>query len=415
MTTTTPTGASAVLDPATVRASFPGLATEWALFDNAGGSLPCRGVIDRVADYMSRRCVQLGASYAQSVEATAAVDAGRRAVAQLVNAERDEIVLGASSSMHVRTLAAALRPQLAPGDEVIVTSLDHASNRTAWRALAEHGVVVREWPFDARSLSLELDGLEPLLGPRTRLVCFTHCSNIVGTVQDAARIVARVHAAGALACVDGVAFAPHRRVDVKALDADFYFATLYKVFGPHTAFLFGRRELLRAARNQNHEFFAETDVPGKLEPGGPPHELAAALPGIVEHLESLDDGPSDRPSQAKLDRAFERIAATEAALVAPLLDFLERHPRTHIVGSSSASDAARVPTVAFTVDGRKASEIPPLLDRRKVAVRWGHFYARRLIEDLGLLERDGVVRASLAHYNTPDEVARLVDALDEVL
>jgi selenocysteine lyase/cysteine desulfurase len=285
-----------MLDADRVRAWFPALQTDWALFDNAGGSVPCRQVVDRVHEHLTRRCVQLGGTYALSAEASRAVDDGRRAVAQLIGAEPDEVVLGSSATMLLRTLAAALQPLFSPGDEVVVTTLDHETNSTAWRALAAHGVVVKEWRYDPERLTLELDGLEPLLTPRTRLVCFTQCSNIVGTIHDARTIVERIHAASAWACVDGVAFGPHRRIDVKAIGADFYFASLYKIYGPHVSFLHGKRERLLAARSQNHFFFDEGAVPSKLEPGGPTHELTAALPGIVEYLATLDDGDGARRS-----------------------------------------------------------------------------------------------------------------------
>jgi len=220
-------------------------------------------------------------------------------------------------------------------------------------------------------------------------------------------IAERVHAAGAWLCVDGVAFAPHRRVDVRALGADFWFASAYKVFGPHVAFLWGRAELLARARGQNCFFHGEDAVPAKLEPGGPIHELVASLPGITEYLDWLGDG--------SLERAFAAIAEREAELAAPLLAFLDAHPRVSLLGPATADPRERVPTIAFTVDGRRSSEIVSRLDEHGLALRYGHFYAYRPIRDLGLLDQDGVVRASLLHYNTPAEVARLVEALDHVL
>ncbi len=288
------------------RSRFPALATPWALFDNAGGSVPLGGVIDRVTGYMRRYGVQLGASYELS--------------------------------------------------------------------------------------------------------------------QQAGALVARVHAAGALACLDGVAFAPHRLVDVKTIGADFYSISLYKLYGPHIGMLYGRHELLECARGQYHFFHAESELPYKLEPGGVVHELAASVPGILEYLLELEAGlpaaAAVMPAGAvrsRLARAFDAIARHESALVAPLLEFLGDRRGVRVLGESSADPARRVPTVAFTVEGRKASEFPPMLDARHVAVRYGHFYAYHAIAALGLLERDGVVRVSMAHYNTPAEVTRLIEALDEVL
>ena len=178
------------LDLSYVRANFPALSDEWALFDNAGGSVPLRGVIDRVQDYMSRWQVNLGASYGLSAHATALVSEGARAMATLVHAGPDEVVLGGSSTLLVRLLASALAPRFAAGDEIVVTNLDHESNIGPWRELAERGVVIREWRFELESGELTLDGLEAVLGPRTKLVAFTQVSNLVGTIHDAAAFVA---------------------------------------------------------------------------------------------------------------------------------------------------------------------------------------------------------------------------------
>lgn len=399
-----------------VRGRFPALASPWALFDNAGGSAPLAGVVDRVASHMRETPVQLGASYALSERATAAVAAGHRAAERLVGAGEGEVLLGASTTTNLALMARALAPTFAAGDELVVTNLDHEANVGAWRALAAHGLVVREWALRPDDAALHVEDLEPLLNARTRLVAFTHVSNVVGTIHDAAAIVRRVHAAGALACVDGVAFAPHRLVDVKACGADLYAVSLYKVYGPHLALLYGRRDVLERARSQNHFFVGEHEVPYKLEPGSVPHELAASLPAILDYLLALDARlPGGGDERERLARAFDAIAAHEAALVAPLLAWLRGRDDVRVLGVRDADAAQRVPTVAFTVAGRHASEIPAALDRAGVAIRWGDFYARRAIGALGLEASGGVVRASLAHYNSPGDVARLVAALEEAL
>ncbi len=407
-----------MLDLTWVRPQFPALREDWALFDNAGGSAPLAAVIEGVAAHMARWPVQLGASYLHSVAASQAVAEGQEAMARLVGAEGGEVVLASSSTMNVRTLAAALRGWFAPGDEVVVSDLEHESNSGAWRALAEHGVVVRTWEFDRERHELTLAGLDAVLTERTRLVAFTHCSNIVGTIHDAAAFVRRIHEAGALACIDGVAFAPHRRVDVQALDADFYFLSLYKVFGPHLGLLFGRRDLLQRARGQNHFFIGEDDVPYKLQPGGVNHELTASLPAIETYLLDLDahhGGPAGDPHAARLTRAFAHIAAHEAALAAPVLALLDAHPRVRLLGLADADPARRVPTIAFAVEGHNAADIPPLFDAENLAIRYGHFYAHRAVTALDLHGHGGVVRISMAHYNSPAEVARLLAVLQRVL
>ena len=402
---------------AQVRARFPALATEWALFDNAGGSVAAAGVIARVHDHMTRLGVQLGASHALSVEATARVVQGHRAAEQLLNADPGEVILGSSTTANLRTMAHAIAATLSPGDAIVVTDLDHESNIGAWRLVESRGVTVREWRLRPDTQALHLDDLEPLLDARTRLVAFTHCANVVGTIHDARAIVERVHAAGALACVDGVAYAPHRAVDVKALGADLYAVSLYKVFGPHLGMLYGSRELLTRVQGQNHFFKGAHEIPDKLEPGNVPHELASALPGIVEHLLELDalTGGGTGDSRTRLTRAFDAIAAHEAALLEPLLAFLRTRRGVRLLGEPSADPAKRVATVAFTVDGRHANTVTEALDRHHLAARWGHFYAYRAMTALGLHEQGGVVRVSLAHYNTPAELERLVAALDAIL
>ena len=403
-----------MLDLDFVRAQFPALDTAWALMDNAGGSAPCRQVIDRLCAHMERLPVQLGASYGLSVEARTAVDAGRRAAATLVGAQPDEIVLGASSTVLIKQLPLSLRASWRAGDEVIVTNLDHEANVGPWRALEQTGIVLREWRFRPDTLTLHVEDLEPLLSERTRLVAFTHCSNVVGTIVDAAAIATRVRAAGALTCVDGVAFAPHRRVDVQRLGVDFYLASLYKVYGPHLGLMFGRRELLRDARSPNHFFVTDDSSPTKFEPGNVSYELAASVVGILDYVEAL--GAQHGVSGGlDLDATFARIAEHEQELIRPLLAFLDEHPRVRLIGSAAPNSDARVPTVSFTVEGRRSSELPPLLDERSLAARFGHFYAYRLIRGLDLLERDGVVRVSLVHYNSPQEIARLIEALDDLL
>lgn len=403
------------------RSLFPALngsAAEegWALFDNAGGSVTPSPVIDRAHEYMSRYQVQLGASYRISEEAGARVEAGIAAAAELVGAEPREIVLGASTSMNTMTLSRAIAPTLERGDQVVVTNLDHEANIGAWRRLEECGIEILEWKFRPETMRLEWEDLEALMTERTRLVTFTQCANVVGAIHDVKELTRRIHDAGALVCVDGVAYAPHRRVDVKALDVDFYLVSLYKTYGPHVGLLYARHGVLEGLASQNHFFLTDESAAYQLEPGNVNHELTASLPGTLEYLNQVEahhGGPGS--GAASLDSVFDRFAEQEERLAEPILELLSNKPNVRILGPSTADRNERVPTLAFAVAGRKASEIPPLLDARKLAVRWGHFYAYRAMRDLGLLESDGVVRVSLVHYNTLEEVGRLVEALDEIL
>lgn len=402
------------LDLPYVRAHFPALSDEWALFDNAGGSVPLRGVIDRVSDYMSHWQVNPGATYGLSAHATALVTEGPRAMATLVHAGPDEVVLGGSSTLLVRLLASALAPRLEAGDEIVVTNLDHESNIGPWRELAERGVLIREWRFDLASGELTVEGLEAVLGPRTKLVAFTQVSNLVGTIHDAAAFVHRIHQAGAMSCVDGVAFAPHRRIDVEALGADFYFVSLYKLSGPHLGLLHARRDRLRELRSLNHFFLGKDLGPYGLQPGNVNHELTASLPALLEYYVDLGRH-QDAGTSAPLASAFDAIAAHEAALAQPLLDFLAARKGVRLLGLADADPARRVPTISFTVERRDSEAVVRALDDAKVATRFGHFYSYRAAQALGVLGQNGFVRVSMAHSNTPAEVARLIEALDRAL
>lgn len=390
-----------------IRNRFPGLDQDWIFFDNAGGSFVLDTVIERAAEYMRNTPVQLGASYAVSELATQRQAAAEKAMAAYLNA-RDprEVVIGPSTTEMIGRLARALRPTLDEGDEIIVTDIDHEANIGAWRRLAETGIAVKTWPVNPDTLHLELDDLAPLMNERTRLVAFTHCSNIVGSIEPVAEIAKFVHARGAQICVDGVAFAPHRRVDVQALDVDYYVFSTYKTYGPHLAVLYGKQDLLLALDNLNHEFIGRDTLPYKLQPGAVSYELAWSLTAIPEYFQWL---------HAEMGVFEEDIAAHETALMNPLLEFIDARPDLHLLGEAKADPARRVPTIAFTVDGRDSADVPPPLDAKHIAVRFGHFYAKRLIDKLGLAEKNGVVRASMVHYNTVEEVEMLVHALDEIL
>lgn len=406
------------LDLDFVRSHFPALAGDWAFFENAGGTLVPNSVIDRVRAYMAETQVQPGASYDASALATERIEATQRVMAAMINAVPEEVVIGPSTTMNIYVLAQALRPWFRTGDELIVTNQDHEANSGAWRRLAEFGVGVKEWRVNPDSGELEVEELDRLLTERTRLVCVTHCSNILGSIHDIARITRSVHDAGALVCVDGVHYALHRPIDVKALDVDFYTLSLYKLYGPHLGLLYGKRDHLVRARGQNHFFIGEDDIPLKLAPGGVNHELAAGSRGIVDYFDVLyrhHFADTNLDLRRRLERTFELIAAHEETLAKPFVDFLSSRRNVRLIGRSTGAKGERVPTISFVVGKRDSAEIPRRLERHRIAIRSGDFYARRLIHDLGLLSQNGVVRVSMAHYNTKGEVDRLIRHLDEIL
>ena len=409
--------ATAPIDTAFARAHFPALSGPWALFENAGGTLVAAQALERIRTYMTELQVQPGAAYPASARAAAMIAESHQAMAAMINARPEEVMIGPSTSMNVFLLAQALRPGLAEGDEVVVTNLDHEANVGAWRKLAAAGVTVREWRFDPDSVALEPCALAALLNERTRLVCFGHCSNITGGFTDVAALVRMIHDAGALACVDGVAYGAHRAIDVKAWDVDFYLCSTYKLYGPHLALLYGKRAHFERAAPLNH-FFLDDELPLKLNPGGPNHELSAGLAGITAYLDALHahhEGETNLPLHGRLSAIFERIAAHEEALGAPLLEFLTAKPGVRLIGNPNADRHVRAPTFSFAVDGRDAGAIARAASAHEIAIGAGDFYAARCIESLGLAERGGVVRASMVHYNTADEVERLIRALDEAI
>ena len=400
-----------------IRAEFPALQNDCVYLDNAGGSQVLRRVADRVRDYLLTSSVQLGASYAQSQDAGARVMAARRSVADLIHAVRDdEVVMGGSTTSLMFQLTQAIRPGIRAGDEIIVTNSDHEANIGGWKRLEEAGAVVRIWEVNRDTLALELADLERLLSPRVKWVAMTHASNILGTVNPVARVAALVHAVGARLCVDAVAYAPHRLVDVQASGADLYVFSFYKVFGPHYAVLWGRRELLLALPSLNHYFIGTEVIPYKLQPGNVNYELSYGCVGINDYLVHVGTSLGNTGSaRQKMQAAFDAFEQHEDALAERLLAYLRGKKSVRIIGLPTAAAGARVPTVSFMVAGQQSETIVRHLDRFKIGIRFGDFYAKRLIESLGLHTQGGVVRVSMAHYNTLDEIDRLINHLEEVI
>jgi cysteine desulfurase family protein (TIGR01976 family) len=394
------------LDTAHVRAQFLGIDDAEVLLDNAGGSQVLVRVADRITDWFRTCNVQLGAGYARSQRASQRQAEARSALAGFVGATApEEIVLGPSTTQLITNLAQALSRRFEPGDEIVVSAADHASNVSPWEALASRGIVLRRWGVDGTG-RLDAASLDRVLGPRTRLVCFTHCSNVTGAIEPAADWVARIHAAGALALVDGVAYAPHRPVDVQAIGADFYVLSLYKTFGPHAALMRIAHGVFRAVPGINHPFIGEDELPYKLQPGNANYELSWAAAAIPSYLAELGGG--------SVAAGWHAIAAHETQLVAQLLAGLARWPRVRVVGPPVADPEQRVALVAFTVDGLAPAAVVQATDAAGIGIRHGHFYSPWLVESLGLAASGGVVRVSMAHYNTPAEIDRLLAVLDRL-
>jgi cysteine desulfurase family protein (TIGR01976 family) len=404
------------LDVDFCRSFFPPLANGDAYLENAGGSYAPRQVIGALEAYMRECQCQPGWRFAASRSARERLDRSRNLMAEAINADRDEIVIGPSTTLNVYVLAHALAPLLEPGSEIVVTNQDHEANGGAWRRLADSGVVVREWRIDPRTGDLDADALDELLGPRTRLVCFPHVSNIVGSVNDARAITAKAHAVGAMVCIDGVATVAHHLPDMKALDADFYLFSVYKMYGPHLAVMYAKRAHMQAASNQNH-FFHESNVPEKLHPGGLSYESAASVAGIVDYLEAVyahHFGAEDNDLRTRLNKVYGLFQDQEASLMARALDYLAGRSDIRLIGRESSDPARRAPTFSVTVAGREPADIAAGLAERGVCVGHGHFYGYRCVDALGIDPAKGVLRFSMVHYNSLDEVDRFTAEMDAI-
>jgi cysteine desulfurase family protein (TIGR01976 family) len=400
---------------ARIRAAFPALAGNTVFLENAGGSQVPAVVADRVRDYMLSSYVQLGAGYGLSRRATALVDEAHDFVRMLVNGSDGEVVLGPSTSVLLRMLADAWLPALSPGDEVVVAEIGHEANLAPWKRLERSGVRLRWWRMDPRTCLSPLDGLAEVLGERTALVAFPHVSNLLGGIVDVAAATRLAHDAGARVVVDGVAYAPHRAVDVAAWDVDVYAYSTYKVYGPHMAAMWVSRATLGELEGPNHFFIPDDDLPYKLELGGPCHEGCAGILGLGDYLAELAGvAGAAALDRAGVERAFEVMTACELPLQARLVDYLGSRPDVRIIGPAHGGPE-RVGTISFVHSSKSSREITAVVDGSGIAIRHGHMYAYHLCRALGLDPDDGVVRVSLVHYNTPDEIERLVEVLDRAM
>lgn len=403
-----------------VRQQFPSLASDWTFFDNAGGSQTLKPVVERISDYLLTSNVQLGASYAISQLAGDRVAKAAQGMATLINAKLpSEVVMGSSTTLMLRILSLCISQTWSPGDEVIVTNCDHEANIGAWVNLEKQGIKIKVWQINPETLQLHLEDLEPLLSGRTRLVAFTHASNILGTINPVKEITQFIHQHGAMVCIDGVAYTPHRLIDVQDLDVDFYALSFYKVYGSHYALLYGKQEHLLAIPGLNHYFIAQTDIPYKFQLGNVNFELSYGMLGLCDYLSELAQVTCTEQAAPDLRRqmaqAYDWMSVQEEEVGDRFLQYLTSKPNVRIIGQPQANRMTRVPTISFVVKGVHSETIPRHVDKYKIGIRFGDFYARRLMEFLELDKQGGIVRVSMVHYNTLEEVDRLIEALEPVL
>jgi len=401
-----------------IRHRFPSLqsAGPFIFFDNAAGAQVPGSVVDAVTDHLLHRNVQRGGPYRRSQEVDVMIATARDSVAAFVNARSsDEIAFGLNATSFIRAISLGIGYTLTPDDrasrtEIVVSELDHEANIATWLALERLGARIVWWRVGDEG-RLHIADLEPLLGPRTRLVACTVATNATGTLVDVAGAAKLAHAVGAELFLDAVHYAPHGPIDVQRWDCDYLVCSGYKLFAPHMGFAWCRRESINRLPTFREHFIPDV-TPDKLEAGTYVYENVAGMDAAIRYLETLEDGATRRE---RLSRAMERIADYERSLSATLLTGIGGLPGVRVYGvTDRARLGERVPTLAFSVDGRSASSIAEALASRDIGVRSGHMYSPRLIARLGRAD-SGVVRASLVHYNTADEIARFRTALAEIM
>jgi cysteine desulfurase family protein (TIGR01976 family) len=406
------------LDLTSIRARFPALAAREdgrpvAYLDGPGGSQVPDEVLDAMRSYLVHDNANLGGAFRASRASDAVIDAGRAAIADLVGGHPDEIAFGANMTTLNFLLAHAVVRTLEPGDEIITTWLDHDANVSPWLLVAkDRGLVVKQLDVVSSDLDLDLDGLERMLTPRTRIVAFTLASNAVGTIPDARRIAELAHSVGALAWADAVHYAPHRRIDVAALGVDVLLCSPYKFFGPHLGCAWARKELFEAWPADRVRPADETPAGHRFETGTQSHESIAAATAAVDYLASLGQGADRR---AQLDDAYAGIRAYEEDLSAHALTRLSAIPGLTVYGvSDPAAVAKRTATFCFTLEGHTPREIAEALGAESIASWDGNYYALSIMQRLGLEEHGGGLRIGFLHYTSKDEVDRALDIVERL-
>ena len=399
------------LDLEFVRAQFPAFQEPslegWAFFENAGGSYPCRQVTERLERFYRERKVQPYSAYPASTVAGEEMDEARRRLAAMLNVEGDELSFGPSTTTNTYVLSQAFRQLLNAGEAIIVTNQDHEANTGPWRRLAEEGIEVREWQMNSETGELDLNDLENLLDEKVRLVCFPHCSNVIGAINPVSDIVSRVHLAGAFACVDGVSYAPHGLPDVGSMGADIYLFSTYKTFGPHQGAMVIRRSLGEILPNQGHHFNGGT-LYKRFTPSGPDHAQIAACAGIADYFDAYAEHHDLKDAHSVMNS----IRSYEISLLQPILDAFSGRNDVRLIGPAHAEN--RAPTVALDL-GRAAAPLEAELAQHKIMAGGGDFYAGRALSGVGVDPDQGVLRVSLVHYTSEDEVSRMIDAVNAVI
>ena len=408
------------LDINYVRSQFPTfndpVAKEWSFMENAGGSYVPQTVIDKLNKFMISTKVQPFADYPMSKIAGEEMNRSISYFASMINAKENEILIGGSTSINLYVLSNALKKFIIPGDEIIVTNQDHEANISPWRRLSEYGAKIIEWKINKNTGELEIETLEKIISKKTKILAVTHCSNIVGSVNNLNKITNLAHNYDTIVVGDGVSYAPHGFPNVKELGVDFYTFSLYKTYGPHLGLLYGKEEILKKLPNQNHEFL-DGQYPYTINPGGPNHEESAALVGIYEYLENLYKHHFKNNNITilnKIKKLNNLISNYEEELANPLLEYISSNKYLQLIGKNKIENKNRAPTIAFISKYKSSKEISDYLIKNNIATRNDNFYAWRCLKTMGINTEDGVIRISLVHYNKLCEVNKLIKLLDKI-
>jgi cysteine desulfurase family protein (TIGR01976 family) len=410
------------LDLNWIRSQFPSLNQtvngQPAVFlDGPGGTQVPQRVIDAISGYLSHSNANTCGAYATSQRTNAMLDEARKAMADFLNCAPDEIIFGANMTALTFAMSRAIGRELGPGNELVLTHLDHNANVSPWRALEETGATIRFVDVRRQDCTLDMNDMAKKISGHTRLVATGYASNAVGTINPVKEVVRLAHAAGAMAYIDAVHYAPHGAIDVKELDCDFLVCSTYKFFGPHMGVLYGKREHLQQLRP--YKVRANSDaVPFRWELGTLNHECIAGITACVEYLADVGRrvDPSVSNRRRALLAAYAAIEKHEHALMAKMIEGLLKISGLKLYGISDPSRfEQRCPTVAVRVDGHSPLELATKLGERGFFTWDGNYYALNLTELLDVEKDGGFLRIGLAHYNTMEEVERLLQTMQQIV
>ena len=406
---------TAALDVAAIRAQFPAIVLkdggrDRIYFDNPAGTQVPQRVIDRTVDCLANRNANLGGYFTTTVEAGELVDLAHQACADFYNAaSMNEIVFGQNMTSLTLHMSRCLGKKLKRGDEIVLSRMDHDANVAPWLLLADDlGLIVRWIDFDTETYEFPDDALTKVLSDKTRILAMGMASNCTGTVNDTKRFAAEAKKAGAIVYLDAVQYAPHYAIDVQDLGADFVVSSAYKWFGPHQGILWGREALLKDTFGYKVRPAGE-ELPHKFETGTLSHEGMAGTLGAIEYLEQFGAGET---RAKRIASAWNNLADYEHKITLKLIEGLKTFKGLTIRGITSANAMhRRVPTVSFTLDGHHPETLAKAFAKDNIFVWSGHNYAIEPVGRMGLMDKGGVLRVGLAHYNTEDEVDALLSSL----